>query len=103
MSSVFLPFFAAVWFSTGPVVDANIQTPDDETSDESEGVVLLVGMIGAEVYVDEQLVGTLPGYIELVEGIHFFKVVDDSGDECMVGRDIRFYQGGPPPVIHIDC
>ena len=32
------------------------------------------GLIGAEVYVDDELVGTLPGYIDLVEGIHFFKV-----------------------------
>ena len=102
MSSVFVSVLSAFWLSTGPVHEADIRTPDDEAV-EDKGPVLLVGAVGAEVYVNDELVGTLPGYVDLEEGIHFFKTIDESGEECSLGRDVRFYEGGPPPVIHIDC
>ena len=100
-----LPELAVLDPETPPVIaeEAPLLPTWEGLNEEIKGKVLVVGDRGVEVFVDDEFKGTLPGYISMPEGIHFFTAIDGDGEECTIGRDIRFYQGGPPPVIHITC
>ena len=74
-----------------------------DTQQDDQGLVLVIGLPGSEVYVDDQHMGSIPGNVKIGEGIHFFKMVTPDGQSCTVGRDIRFFREGAPPVVHIQC
>ena len=74
-----------------------------DTQLDDQGLVLVVGLPGSQVYVDDQHMGSIPGNVKIGEGIHFFKMVTPEGQSCTVGRDIRFFREGAPPVVHIQC
>ena len=100
MTLKLITLLSSMWFSIGP---KEAEPPTwEETQRNTEGLVLVIGAPGAKIYVDKQPMGEIPKTIALEEGIHFFKMVVDD-QECTVGRDIRFYRNGPPPVVHIQC
>ena len=69
---------------------------------QAVGQVIIVGAVSAELYIDDNFVGTLPTMLSISEGTHVFRAVDPQGVSCTVQERVSF-EGGGSPTVNVEC